>query len=303
MFRLDRIVRYTGGRGGRRRMTFWVINILNGLSLAMILFLLAAGLTLIFGLMHIINMAHGSFYLLGGYLAITAIRLSGNFIVGAVVAVAAMIVLGAIVQRLLLARLYKQEMSQALLTLGLLFIVADIAFVTWGGDPLLVPQPHILEGAVRFAGFVYPLYRLFLIGWGLGVAFCLWAFLERTRLGAVVRAGMDDEEMVRGLGINVPLVFTGIFALGTGLAALGGVLGGPLLGMFPGADFEVVLLAFVVVTVGGLGSIRGAFLGSLLVGLVDNFGNAWFPQLSLFTIFVPMVIVLALRPTGLMGRA
>ena len=284
-------------------MNFWVINILNGLSLAMILFLLAAGLTLIFGLMHIINMAHGSFYLLGGYIAITAIRLTDSFIAGAAVAVAAMIVLGAVVQRLFLARLYKQEMSQALLTLGLLFIVADIAFVTWGGDPLLVPQPRILEGAVRFAGLVYPLYRLFLIGWGLAVAFCLWAFLERTRLGAIVRAGMDDEEMVRGLGINVPLVFTGIFALGTGLAALGGVLGGPLLGMFPGADFEVVLLAFVVVTVGGLGSIRGAFLGSLLVGLVDNFGNAWFPQLSLFTIFVPMVIVLALRPTGLMGRA
>jgi branched-chain amino acid transport system permease protein len=137
----------------------------------------------------------------------------------------------------------------------------------------------------------------------LAVAFLLWAFLERTKIGAVVRAGMDDEEMIRGLGINMPMVFTGIFALGSALAGLGGVLGGPLLGMFPGADFEVVLLAFVVVTVGGLGSIRGAFLGSLLVGLVDNFGNVWFPQLSLFTIFVPMVVVLALKPTGLLGRA
>jgi branched-chain amino acid transport system permease protein len=283
-------------------LTFWIINILNGVSLAMILFLLAAGLTLIFGLMHIINMAHGSFYLLGGYIAITAIRVTGGFTLGAIVAVAAMAVIGAAVQRLFLARLYKQEMRQALLTLGLLFIVADIAFFTWGGDPLLVPQPPLLEGAVRFMGVVYPLYRLFLIGCGLGIAFCLWAFLERTKIGAIVRAGMDDEEMVRGLGINMPLVFTGIFALGAALAALGGVLGGPLLGMFPGADFEVVLLAFVVVTVGGLGSIRGAFLGSLLVGLVDNFGNAWFPQLSLFTIFVPMVIVLALKPTGLMGR-
>ena len=283
-------------------MTFWIINTLNGLSLAMILFLLAAGLTLIFGLMHIINMAHGSFYLLGGYIAITAIRLTGGFILGAIVAVIAITIIGAIIQRLFLARLYKQEMRQALLTLGLLFIVADIAFFTWGGDPLLVPQPPLLQGAVRFWGIVYPLYRVFLIGCGLVIAFCLWAFLERTTLGAIVRAGMDDEEMVRGLGINVPLVFTGIFALGAALAALGGVLGGPLLGMFPGADFEVVLLAFVVVTVGGLGSIRGAFLGSLLVGLVDNFGNAWFPQLSLFTIFVPMVIVLALKPTGLMGR-
>ncbi len=283
-------------------MNFWIVNTLNGLSLAMILFLLAAGLTLIFGLMHIINMAHGSFYLLGGYIAITAIRITGDFGSGALIAVIAITILGVAIQRLCLARLYKQELPQALLTLGLLFIIADIAFFTWGGDPLLVPQPHWLEGAVRFAGVVYPLYRLFLIAWGLAVAFLLWAFLERTKIGAVVRAGMDDEEMVRGLGINMPLVFTGIFALGAALAALGGVLGGPLLGMFPGADFEVALLAFVVVTVGGLGSIRGAFLGSLLVGLVDNFGNVWFPQLSLFTIFVPMVIVLALRPTGLLGR-
>ena len=284
-------------------MSFWIVNTLNGLSLAMILFLLAAGLTLIFGLMHIINMAHGSFYLLGGYIAITAIRMSGNFVVGAIIAVIAIAILGTLVQRLLLAKLYKQEMPQALLTLGLLFIIADIAFFTWGGDPRLVPQPSLFQGAVRIFGVVYPLYRLFLIGWGLAVAFLLWMFLERTKIGAVVRAGMDDEEMVRGLGINMPLVFTGIFALGSALAGLGGVLGGPLLGMFPGADFEVVLLAFVVVTVGGLGSIRGAFLGSLLVGLVDNFGNVWFPQLSLFTIFVPMVVVLALKPTGLLGRA
>ncbi len=283
-------------------MSFWIVNTLNGLSLAMILFLLAAGLTLIFGLMHIINMAHGSFYLLGGYIAITAIRMSGNFVVGAIIAVIAIAILGTLVQRLLLAKLYKQEMPQALLTLGLLFIIADIAFFTWGGDPQLVPQPALFQGAVRIFGVVYPLYRLFLIGWGLAVAFLLWMFLERTKIGAVVRAGMDDEEMVRGLGINMPLVFTGIFALGSALAGLGGVLGGPLLGMFPGADFEVVLLAFVVVTVGGLGSIRGAFLGSLLVGLVDNFGNVWFPQLSLFTIFVPMVVVLALKPTGLLGR-
>jgi branched-chain amino acid transport system permease protein len=288
------------GKGGR--LTFWIVNILNGVSLAMILFLLAAGLTLIFGLMHIINMAHGSFYLLGGYVAISVIRRTGDFGTGAIAAVVTIALLGVLVQRLFLAKLYKQEMPQALLTLGLLFIIADVAFFTWGGDPLLVPQPKILAGATRFLGVVYPIYRIFLIVCGLSVAILLWAFLERTKIGAIVRAGMDDEEMVRGLGINMPMVFTGVFALGAGLAAVGGVLGGPLLGVFPGADFEVALLAFVVVTVGGLGSIRGAFLGSLLVGLTDNFGNVWFPQFSLFTIFVPMVLVLALRPTGLMGR-
>src|SRR6266851_2931422 len=226
-------------------MTFWVVNILNGLSLAMILFLLASGLTLAFGLMRIVNMVHGSFYLLGGY----------------------------------------------------------VAFWFWGGNPVMPPQPAFFSGTVHLFGIPYPLYRLFLIGIGLLLALLLWLLLESTKIGAAIRAGLDDEEMLRGIGVNVPLLFACVFALGAGLAALGGVLGGPLLGVFPGADFEVVLLAFVVVTVGGLGSIQGAFWASLLVGLADNFGNAWFPQLSLFTIFLPMVLVLAVRPTGLMGRA
>jgi len=283
-------------------MAFWIVSLLNGLSLAMILFLLAAGLTLIFGLMQIVNMAHGSFFLLGGYIALTVFQALQSFALALAAAFLAVAFFGIAIQRLCLARLYKEELPQALLTLGFLFMVADVAFWIWGGDPVLVPEPAMLEGSIEIAGIGYPAYRLFLIVLGLVVALGLWAFLERTKFGAVIRAGMDDEEMVRGIGINVPLVFTLVFALGAGLAAAGGVFGGVLLGVYPGADFEVVLLAFAVVTVGGLGSIPGAFLGSLLVGLVDNFGNVWFPQLSLFTIFVPMVIVLALRPTGLMGR-
>lgn len=283
-------------------MSFWIVNTLNGLSLAMILFILSAGLTLIFGLMQIINMAHGSYYLVGGYIALTVVQETGNFALGLVTACTAIMLIGIVMQRFTLQRLYKQELPQALLTLGYLFVFADVAFWIWGGNPMLIPKPEFLEGGVRVLGVGYPLYRLALIGFGLAVAVFLWLLLERTKFGAVVRAGMDDEEMVRGLGINIPLIFTAVFALGAGLAALGGVLGGPLLGLFPGADFEIALLAFVVVTVGGLGSIKGAFYASLLVGLVDNFGTAWFPQLSLFTIIAPMVIVLALRPTGLMGR-
>jgi branched-chain amino acid transport system permease protein len=284
-------------------MTFWVVNILNGLSLAMILFLLASGLTLAFGLMRIVNMAHGSFYLLGGYIALSVMQASGAFLLSAIVSFIAVAALGMAIQRLFLSRLYKQELPQALLTLGLLFIFADVAFWIWGGNPLLPPQPAFFRGTVHVLGIPYPLYRLFLIAIGLLLALFLWLLLERTKIGAAVRAGLDDEEMLRGIGVNVPLLFACVFALGAGLAALGGVLGGPLLGVFPGADFEVVLLAFVVVIVGGLGSIAGAFWASLLVGLADNFGNAWFPQLSLFTIFLPMVLVLAVRPTGLMGRA
>lgn len=284
-------------------MEYWVIQTLNGVSLAMVLFLLAAGLTLIFGLMQIINMAHGSYYLLAAYVSLTMIRGGRSFLLAAAVGLVLVTLVGVGMQRLCLSRLYKEELPQALLTLGFLFIFADIAFWTWGGNPQLLPTPAALAGSITIRGISYPTYRLFLIAVGAVMALLLWAFLERTKLGAVVRAGMDDEEMVRGIGINMPLVFTGVFALGTALAALSGILGAPLLGVFPGADFEVTLLAFVVVTVGGLGSIRGALVGSLLVGLVDNFGIAVFPQLSLFTIFAPMVIILALRPHGLLGRS
>lgn len=279
-----------------------MIDLLNGLSLAMVLFILAAGLTLAFGLMRIVNMAHGSYYLLGGYIGFSIVKTTGNYVLAALGAFVAIALLGAAMQRFALSRLHKDDLRQALFTLGALFVFADLAFWIWGGDPVVVPEPAFARGAVAFAGLTYPAYRLFLIACGLVVAAGLWLFIEKTTLGAVVRAGMDDEEMVRGIGINIPLVFTAMFAFGAGLAALGGVLGAPLLGLFPGADFEIVLLAFVVVTVGGLGSIAGAFWGALLVGLLDNFGNAWLPQLSLFTIFVPMLVVLAVRPNGLMGR-
>ena len=284
-------------------MTFWLLNLLNGLSLAMILFLISAGLTLIFGLMRVVNMAHGSFFLLGAYIGAAIISATGSFVGGLAVAMAAMAALGILIQRVCLGRLYKQELPQALLTLGVLFMLADMMFWIWGGDPVLAPQPRILQGTIFLWVVRYPIYRLFLIGFGLAVALALWALLERTRIGAVIRAGMDDEEMVRGIGINMPGIFAMVFALGAALAAAGGVLGGPLLGAFPGEDFDVALLAFAVVTIGGLGSVAGAFLGSLLIGMVDNFGTAWFPQLSMFTIFVPMLAVLALRPRGLLGRA
>lgn len=284
-------------------MNFWILNTLNSLSLAMILFLLSAGLTLIFGLMQIVNMAHGSFYLLGGYTALSVAQRTGSLLAAIVVAAVLMAILGIVLHRFLLSRLHKNELAQALLTLGVLFIVSDLAFWVWGGNPELVPQPASLSGAVQFLGLRYPLYRLFLIGAGASVAFLLWYFMERTYFGAIVRAGIDDEEMVRGIGIDMPFVFTAVFALGAALAAVGGVLGGPLLGVFPGADFEILLLAFVVVTVGGLGSIRGALVGSLLVGFADSFGTVLLPQFSLFTVFVPMVAVLALRPSGLMGKA
>ncbi len=284
-------------------MTVWTIHTLNGISFGMLLFLLAAGLSLIFGLMKILNLTHGSYYLLAGYIGLSVIRATGSFVLAVVAATAAVTLIGAIMERFFLRRVHQDELAQTLLTFGFLFIFADLALWIWGGNPQTLPKPALLSGSIELGDRLYPTYRLFLIAFGLAVGAALWWFQERTRVGAMLRAGVDDEEIARGLGINVSLLFTLIFALGAFLAALGGVLGGPLIGVFPGADFEVLLLAFVVVIVGGLGSLKGALVGGLLVGLLDNFGKAFFPELAMFTIFVPMAAILAIRPTGLFGRA
>lgn len=283
-------------------MNFWTIQILNGLSLGMVLFLISSGLSIIFGLMRIINLAHGSFYLIGAYVALTVVEETGSFWLGLLAAPAVVAALSVVVQRALLARVQHNELAQVLLTFGMLLIFADLALWIWGGLPQTIQRPSMLEGATRYAGLVFPTYRLSLTLVGIVIAIGLWLLLERTRLGAIVRAGVDDPEMVRGIGIDIRNIFTWVFAFGAALAAIGGVLGGAMLGVYPGADFDIVLLAFAVVVIGGLGSLRGAFIGSLFIGLVDTMGKALVPEYSLFTIFVPMAIMLAVRPTGLFGR-
>jgi branched-chain amino acid transport system permease protein len=284
-------------------MTFWSIQLLNGLSLGMLLFLLSSGLSVIFGLMRIINLAHGSFYLIGGYIGLTIILATGSFWLGLLIAPLVVGALSAAVHRFLLQRVQNNELAQVLLTFGLLLIISDLTIWIWGGLPRTLPRPEFLEGAVRFGNLVFPSYRIALTLAGLVVAILIWLLFERTQIGAIVRAGVDDEEMVRGIGISIGNVFTIVFAFGAILAAAAGVLGGALLGVYPGADFDVVLLTFAVVVIGGLGSLRGAFVGSLFIGLVDTFGKALVPQYALFTIFVPMAIMLAVRPNGLFGRA
>lgn len=283
-------------------MNFWSIQILNGLSLGMILFLLSSGLSVIFGVMRIINLAHGSFYLLGGYIALTVITATGSFWLGFLAAVLAVGLFGAVMHRLFLRRVQNNELAQVLLTFGVLLMVSDVAMVSWGGLPRTLPRPELFDGAMRFGGFVFPTYRVALTAAGLIAAVLIWLLLERTLAGAIVRAGVDDEEMARSVGIRIRVMFTAVFAAGAALAAAAGVLGGALLGVYPGADFDVVLLTFAVVVIGGLGSLRGAFVGSLFIGLVDTFGKALIPQYALFTTFVPMAIMLAVRPTGLFGR-
>jgi len=282
-------------------VTFWAIQTLNGLSFGMLLFLLAAGLSLIYGLMRILNLAHGSYYIFGAYVALTVIGLTGSFVLSIVGGTLAVIVLGVLMERLFLRFLPPDELPQALLTFGFLLIIGDVSLWIWGGTPQTLPKPEIFEQSVRMGPLIFPSYRLFVLGIGVVIGVALWILQEQTRLGAMVRAAIDDAQIARSTGINVSLLSTGVFAFGAALAAFGGIIGGPLLGVYPGADFEILLLAFVVVIVGGLGSLKGAFFGALLVGLLDNFGKALFPQLAYFTIFAPMAIILAIRPSGLFG--
>jgi branched-chain amino acid transport system permease protein len=283
-------------------MTFWLVQALNGVSFGMLLFLLAAGLSLIFGLMKILNLTHGSFYLLGGYVGLTVIQKTGSFVLAVIAAMIAIALIGVVIERFFLRRFHLQELPQALVTFGFLFIISDLTTVIWGANPQTIPKPALFDGAVHWGGFYYPAYRLFIIVFGLIVAALLWWLQEGTRIGAMLRASVDDEEVARALGINVSLLFTLVFALGAALAALGGVMGGPIVGIYPGADFQILLLGFVVVIIGGLGSLKGALIGALIVGLLDNFGKVLFPELALFTIFAPMALILAVRPTGLFGR-
>jgi branched-chain amino acid transport system permease protein len=281
---------------------FWVIQTLNGVSFGMLLFLLAAGLSLIYGLLKILNLTHGSFYLFGGYIGLTVVHLTGSLFLAVIVGSLSMALLGVLMERFLLRRFHLQELPQTLITFGFLFILSDLAIVIWGGNPQTMPRPEALRHSIEIGSFLYPSYRLFIIAFGLVVAAFLWWLQDGTRIGAMIRAGVDDEETARALGINVSLLFTLVFALGAFLAALGGVVGGPILGVHPGADFEVMLLGFVVVIIGGLGSLKGALVGGLIVGLLDNFGKVFFPELALFTIFAPMALILALRPAGLFGQ-
>lgn len=283
-------------------MTYWIVQLLNSIAFGSLLFLMSSGFTLIFGLMRIINIAHGSFFAWGTYVAISVMAVSNSFPLAVLAGSAAAMALGVAIQWGLLQRFVLQPLPQVNLTMGLAFILSDAALVLWGGDPQALTSPDWLTGAASWGPVIYPKYRLFVIGVGIVLAIGLWLFLERTRLGALIRAGVDDEEMARGMGINVRQLFLGVFAVGAFLAGFAGAMGGPLIGVYPGTDFSILPLALVVVILGGLGSLRGAMVGSIIVGVLDTLGKAAFPEFSYFTLFAPMAVVLAIRPRGLFGR-
>lgn len=278
------------------------VQLLTGLAYGMLYFMIAAGLTIILGVMNVINLAHGTLFLLGSYIAYTFISQQVNFWFALLLSVILTAVLGIIIERLLIRQVYGKELEQVLLTFGLSFIISDLAKWIWGTEMQTIAVPDILDTSISIGGMVFPFYRLFVVVIGCLLAALLWYLESRTRIGAIIRAGVDDRSMVAALGINVGLVFTGVFAFGAALAGLSGVLGGPLIGMYTGMDSEILVTSLIVVVIGGLGSWKGSFIGALLIGLLETFGKLWFPSLSMLIVFLLMMAVLIIRPQGLFGR-
>jgi len=341
---------------------FWVIQAFNGISYAALLFLVGSGLSLIFGVMRIVNLSHGAYFLWGGYIALSVIWATGSWALSLPVAALAVAVIGVAMERLVLrsegfefartsviaagigvivglavtARwshllgggwpqiaaialvaavagyfvlkripivpVETDVLRQVLLTVGFAYLFQQAALDIWGGDNMDINPAAVFNNSVVVGGLYFPLYRVFMIVMAVAIGLLLWLVMEKTRMGAAVRATVDDAQMARGVGIDTNRVSMFIFALGAFLAALGGVIGGAFVGIYPGLDFEILPLAFAVVIIGGMGSLGGAAIGALLVGLADNFGKALFPEISYFTLYAPMVLILAIKPTGLFGR-
>ena len=341
---------------------FWLVQAFNGISYGALLFLVGSGLSLIFGVMRIVNLAHGAYFLWGGYIALSVIGATGSWALSLPVAALAVAAIGIAMERLFLrsegfeylrnaliavglgilgtlafAARWGQVMGnpwiqlvvltaacaaiayfllgriaivaieadvlrQVLLTVGFAFLFQQAALDIWGGNNMDINPPSAFTQSVVIGGLYFPLYRVFMIGMAVAIGILLWLVMEKTRMGAAVRATVDDAQMARGVGIDTNRISMFIFALGAFLAALGGVIGGAFLGIYPGLDFEMLPLAFAVVIIGGMGSLGGAAIGALAVGLADNFGKALFPEVSYFTLYAPMVLILAVKPTGLFGR-
>ena len=276
---------------------------LNGLSYGVLLFLLSVGLTLIFGMLDVVNLAHGSFYRLGAYAGLSLIAATGSFWLALALAPLAVGVVGAVVERTCLRPLYRRPpLDQVLLTFGLIYLFEDVVKWIWGGRIRSIPSPDLFSGSVTVFGTTVPSYRLFVIAFGLAMAAALWLVIERTRLGAIVRAGVFDAEMTAGMGINIDRVFTWVFAGGAALAGLSGVIAGPIQSAYPPMGASILIPALIVVVVGGLGSLKGSLAGSLIIGQAETFGKAWLPGASMVIIYVVMALILLCRPQGLFGR-
>ena len=286
---------------------YLVIQFLNGLSLGMSLFLVAAGLTLIFGVLRVLNFAHGAFYMLGGYVAyavVTRLGLGGGGFWAAVLAAGvALAAIAWVLERIFLRHLYdRNPVYQLLFTFAIVLLIGDAAKFLWGTQVLNISFPPELRGAADLGITFYPKYRLFLCAVGAAVALALWYVVARTRWGRIVRAATQDREMLSALGINVPRVYLAVFMAGSALAGIGGALAAPAVALKPGMDAEVIVECFIIVIIGGMGSLWGALAGALILGQLSAFGVLLIPEFEIVIIYLMMVAVLALRPWGLFGR-
>jgi branched-chain amino acid transport system permease protein len=284
-------------------MRLFLLTIMNGLTLAALYFLVASGFTLVFGLMRNVNLAHGSLYLLGGYIGYDVADGTGSWFLGVAAGFLAMALAGVLLQVGIFRRMEGQDLRQTLVTIGLSIVLADLMLAIWGGKTYQFDPPEWLYGAVPMPFIrAYPIYRLALLATSIVIGIGLWLLLNRTRIGMMIRAGVDDRGMLSASGVNVQLVFAVTFALGAGLAGFAGVVGGTALSIAPGEDVRYLLASLVVVIVGGMGSVTGAALGALLIGLAEQLGLAYSPTYGVVYTFVIMVAVLAFRPQGILGR-
>lgn len=284
-------------------MDWFVINLLNGVSYGMILFLIASGMSIVMGAMGITNLAHGVIYMVGAYVGWTvAVKWGATFGVGLLAGGLSAGLVGLAIERGLLRRLYKQPNEQVLLTFGFVYILTNLCLWIWSGWPRMPFTAEFLKGSFEIMGRAYPKARVAVILIGLILGVGLWWLQDRTRMGAIVRAGMDDKETTMGLGINLERAFAIIFFIASFIAGAAGVIGAQLLGVRTSLGLEVLLLALIVLIVGGVGSIQGALLGGILIGVIDSFGRAVFPQMAMFTMYLTMIVVLIVRPAGLLGR-
>ena len=284
-------------------MDWFVINLLNGISYGMVLFLIAAGMSIVLGAMGITNLAHGALYMVGAYVGWTvAVKWGASFGLGLLAGGLCAGLVGMAIERGLLRHLYKKPNEQVLLTFGFVYILANLCLWIWGGWPRMPFTAKFLTGSMEIMGRAYPKARVAVIIVGIILAVGLWWLQEKTRMGAIVRAGMDDKETTMGLGINLERAFALIFFVSSFIAGSAGVIGAQLLGVHNALGMDILLLALIVIIVGGVGSIQGALLGGILIGVIDVFGKAIFPQLAMFTMYLTMIVVIIVRPSGLLGR-
>ena len=283
-------------------MDFWVTIIVMGLSFSVLLFMLSSGLSLVFGLMNILNLAHGGYYLIGSFVGISIYKWTGNFLLSILAGGAVAGIIGAGMERGFLRYLPGQLLDQVILTMGFLFIITNLAKWIWGPIPQMAPPPSLVAGSLRIGAYSIYLYHLVVIFAGLIIAIVLWCFQEKTRYGAIIRAGIDNREMIMAIGINFNKVCAWVFFLGTVIAGISGVIGLPLLGAYLESGSEILLYAIIVVIIGGLGSMQGALAGSFLIGIIHSFSKAFFPPLAFFMMYLLVIIILLVRPSGLFGR-